>query len=137
MGPASKTRTSRVRTHQRTYLLRFVMGIFVSLLIAMVAFSLSANAQSFAYITNNSSKNVSVIDTATNTVVATVPVGNSPAQLAATPQGSFVYVTNYSDDTVSVISTANNAVVSTINVGMVSRCRGHAKRHVRLCHKFQ
>jgi YVTN family beta-propeller protein len=34
-----------------------------------------AAAQSFAYVTNSDSNNVSVIDTATNTVVATVPVG--------------------------------------------------------------
>ncbi len=31
------------------------------------------------YVANGSSNNVSVIDTATNTVVATVAVGNSPA----------------------------------------------------------
>ena len=32
----------------------------------------------FAYITNSWDNNVSVIDTATNTVTATVNVGNSP-----------------------------------------------------------
>ncbi len=37
-----------------------------------------SNTVPFAYITNQDSNNVSVIDTATNTVTATVPVGHSP-----------------------------------------------------------
>jgi YVTN family beta-propeller protein len=37
-----------------------------------------AAAASFAYVTNVGSNNVSVIDTASNTVVATVPVGFNP-----------------------------------------------------------
>jgi YVTN family beta-propeller protein len=36
----------------------------------------------FAYVTNSSSGNVLVIDTATNTVVATVPVGLGPFGVA-------------------------------------------------------
>ena len=37
---------------------------------------------------------VSVIDTATNTVIATIPVGSSPFGVAVTPDGSKVYVAN-------------------------------------------
>jgi YVTN family beta-propeller protein len=57
----------------------------------------SARAQSFAYVDNQNSNNVSVISTASNTVVATVAVGNNPRGLAATPDGSLVYVTNAND----------------------------------------
>ena len=46
---------------------------------------------------------VSVIDTSTNTVTTTMPVGNNPFEVAATPDGSKVYVTNADDNTVSVI----------------------------------
>ena len=60
---------------------------------------------------------VSVIDTATNTVVATIPVGNFPLGVAVTPDGTKVYVANFSDNTVSVIHTATNTVVKTIPVG--------------------
>jgi YVTN family beta-propeller protein len=67
-----------------------------------------------AYVTNVGSDNVSVIDVATNTVVATVPVGNSPLNVALTPDGAFAYVTNSSDRTVSVIDAASNAVVATV-----------------------
>ena len=35
-----------------------------------------------------------MIATATNTVVATIPVGNGPVGVAVTPDGSKVYVTN-------------------------------------------
>ena len=37
-----------------------------------------AEAAPFAYVANFTDTTVSVIDTATNTVVATVPVGNNP-----------------------------------------------------------
>ncbi|MGB9939582.1 PGF-pre-PGF domain-containing protein [Methanosarcina sp.] len=59
---------------------------------------------------------VSVIDTATNNVTATVPVGQSPGGVAVTPDGKKVYVAN-SDPTVSIIDTATNTVTATINVG--------------------
>jgi YVTN family beta-propeller protein len=59
---------------------------------------------------------VSVIATATNTVVATVPVGSiSPWGVAITPDGAFAYVTNKGG--VSLISTATNTLVATVPVG--------------------
>jgi YVTN family beta-propeller protein len=71
-----------------------------------------------AYITNLNDNTVSVIDTATNTVTATVPVGNFPNGVAVTPDGARVYVANVLDDTVSVIDTATNTVTATVTVGM-------------------
>src|SRR5947208_1591959 len=72
----------------------------------------------FVYVTNQGSfgegNTVSVIDTATNTVVATVAVGSGPNAVAVTPDGAFAYVGNTSTDTISVISTATNTVVATI-----------------------
>jgi YVTN family beta-propeller protein len=60
---------------------------------------------------------VSVIDTATNTVTGTIPVGAFPGGVAVTPDGSKVYVTDESSNTVSVIATATNTVSATIPVG--------------------
>jgi YVTN family beta-propeller protein len=65
---------------------------------------------------------VSVINTATNTVVATIPVGVSPSGVAVTPDGTRAYVTNAgsaapNSANVSVINTATNTVVATIPVG--------------------
>jgi uncharacterized repeat protein (TIGR01451 family) len=68
----------------------------------------------FAYITNFMSNSVSVIDTATNTVVATIAVGSRPFGVAVSPDGLRVYVANYAGSSVSVIDTAANAVIATV-----------------------
>jgi len=70
----------------------------------------------FVYVTNGGSHTVSVIATATNSVVSTIPVGNTPKGLAITPDGNYVYVANYVSSSVSVISTASNTVIETLSV---------------------
>ena len=47
-----------------------------------------AGASPYAYITNYGDDNVSVIDTATDTVTATVNVGTGPVGIAVTPDGN-------------------------------------------------
>ena len=54
--------------------------------------------------TNNGSNTVSVIKGASNTVVATVPVGPQPDDLAVNPVTNRIYVANTGDNTVSVIA---------------------------------
>jgi YVTN family beta-propeller protein len=73
-------------------------------------------AQNFAYVTNSGSGTVSVIDTTTDTVTATVTVGSRPFGVAA--NSTRVYVTNSGSNDVSVIDTSNNTVVATIPVGL-------------------
>ena len=58
-----------------------------------------------------------VIDTASNTVVATIPVGVGSSGVAITPDGTRAYVTNQISNTVSVIDTTTNTVVVTVPVG--------------------
>ena len=70
-----------------------------------------------AYIPNYVSDNVSVINTATNAVVATIAVGNQPYGVSNSPDGSRVYVTNFGSDNVSVTNTATNTVMANIPVG--------------------
>lgn len=66
----------------------------VAILLMFVGFGASATfAQTRAYVANDFDNTVSVIDIATNTVVATVPVGGAPLALAITPDGAFAYVT--------------------------------------------
>ena len=60
---------------------------------------------------------VSVIDTATNTVTATVTVGIIPIGVAVNPSGTEVYVANKESNTVSVIDTATNTVIAMVPVG--------------------
>jgi YVTN family beta-propeller protein len=64
---------------------------------------------------------VSVIDTATNTIIATIPVGGVLAGIDITPNGAFAYVAQESGNTVSVIDTATNIVTTVVPVGSVPR----------------
>jgi YVTN family beta-propeller protein len=73
-----------------------------------------ALAAPFAYITNQDDDSVSVIDTATNTVVATVAVGDKPYSAAVTLDNAHVYVANFSGNSVSVIDARTNTVTTTI-----------------------
>jgi len=60
---------------------------------------------------------VSVIDTATNVVTATIAVGTNPEGIAVTPDNSKVYVANAVSNNVSVIDAATNTVLATITIG--------------------
>jgi len=94
--------------------------VFGSNLMQRVVFLLFAVAASWAqaaplaYIANFGSNNVSVIDTTSNTVLTTIPVGSSPYAVAATPNGTRVYVTNANGNSTSVIDTATQSVVATV-----------------------
>jgi YVTN family beta-propeller protein len=77
----------------------------------------------YAYIPNFGDNTVSVIDTTTKAVTATISLplvggrGAGPYGAAVTPDGSTVYVANNSNGTVSVIATASNTVIATVPVG--------------------
>jgi len=59
----------------------------------------------YGYVSNAGSTNntVTVFDTLTNRVVATIPGFNNPQTIAITPNGQFAYVANVANNTVSVI----------------------------------
>ena len=89
--------------------------LFQTVLLSLLVFIAPPLAAApFAYITNSgaAANTVSVIDLATNTVIA-LPImgGANPFGVAVTPDGTRVYVTNDGSDTVSVISTATNTVI--------------------------
>ena len=56
--------------------------------VSALVFPVTATAAPFAYVTNSASDTVSVIDTATDTVVTTIAVGDNPAVVAITPDGT-------------------------------------------------
>ncbi|WP_239696425.1 MULTISPECIES: IPT/TIG domain-containing protein [unclassified Streptomyces] len=58
-----------------------------------------------AYVANRGSDTVSVIDTATHTVVENIGVGAGPTGLAVFPDGTHAYVVNAEANTVGVIAT--------------------------------
>ena len=69
-----------------------------------------------AYVTNGSSS-VHVIDTVTNELVATIPVGSVPIGVAVDPASDRLWVENINSSTVSVIDTGTNTVAATVGVG--------------------
>ncbi|MEO3761719.1 beta-propeller fold lactonase family protein, partial [Mycobacterium sp. B14F4] len=72
-----------------------------------------------AYVANQSSASVSVIDlsTSTPTVIKTISVGTKPTTVVASPDQKQIYVTNSWSNSVSIIDTQTNTVVGTIAVG--------------------
>ena len=80
-------------------------------------FAAVASAQPYAYIANIGGGTVSVINTGTHTLTATITVPGSPDGVAVTPNGAYVYIACQAAPTVSVISTASNSVVQTISLG--------------------
>lgn len=58
-----------------------------------------------------------LIDTASDAVVARIPVGMHPAHVVLTPDGRFAYVVNAGENAVSVVDASARRVVATIPVG--------------------
>jgi YVTN family beta-propeller protein len=82
---------------------------FVIMIVLCVA-SVSVNSAPFAYVPNWSNKTISVIDTSSNAVTASIPLAHYPSDVAINPTATRVYVTTEND--ISVIDTSSNSVVS-------------------------
>lgn len=90
------------------------LALVIALALTPAAF---VHAEPFAYITNQGSHDVSVIDLALQKVVATVPVGRSPAGVAASSRTGRVFVSNPDSKTISVIDMRTQQVVDTLEAG--------------------
>jgi gliding motility-associated-like protein len=80
--------------------------------------TVTPSSSGFAYVANYGSNTVSVINTASNSLVTNISVGKNPWGVAVSPDGTKVYVTNQTSNSVSVIDAATNSVSAVINVGM-------------------
>ncbi len=58
-----------------------------------------------------------VIDTVKDAVRTTIPIGESPINLAVTPDGAKIYVASYRSDQVYVIDAASNAIAAKFGLG--------------------
>ena len=74
-------------------------------------------AHSFAYVTNSGSNTVSVLDLGSMKVIATLPTGNNPTGVTASPTKDEIYVVNTDSGTVSVIDAVSNRIAGSISVG--------------------
>ena len=59
-----------------------------------------------------------MIDSITNTIIDSIPVGNYPAYVAYNPSNNNMYVTNHFSDIISVIHSTANSVIDTIPAGV-------------------
>ena len=86
--------------HSNNSWARGFMALFaIVLAMGLALAACPAEAAPFLYVANSGDSTVSVIDTATNTVVGfLIPVGNLPYGVAITPDGTKVYVTNLNDN---------------------------------------
>ncbi len=78
-----------------------------------VAINTSTNR---AYVVNEKSDSVSVLNLANNTLIATIPVGGNPKEIAI--NSTVAVVANSKTDNVSIIDLASNAVTKTLAVGV-------------------
>jgi YVTN family beta-propeller protein len=76
-----------------------------------------------AFISNADDHSISVVDVASRTLLATVPVGDTPWGVAVDPAGTRAYVSNRGTDdnplnTVSVVGAVSRSVSATVEVGV-------------------
>ena len=107
--------------------------------LALLYLAAPVAAQPYAYIPNYGSSTVSVVNTATNTVITTIPlpIFSYPFSIAANAAGTKVYI-GHSYRTLSVIDTATNTAAAAVALpqgcynGMAvnpSGTRGYAVSH--------
>jgi YVTN family beta-propeller protein len=103
------------------------LSFFITAIVALLCSSqpaLATKASPYIYVADTAFSGVfpqdalAVIDTATFSVVANIPLGviNAPLAGAVSPDGSTIYVIS-SQNNVSVINAVTNTVTKTINVG--------------------
>ncbi len=73
--------------------------------------------EKFAYIATGDANSVTVLDTATDKIIRTIPVGLDPWRAYASPDGKHMIVPNNGDQTVSVIDAKSHALVATLPGG--------------------
>jgi YVTN family beta-propeller protein len=67
----------------------------------------------YLFVCNKNKDTVSVVDTSSQRVIETIPVGRYPIWIACNPDGSLAYVCNMLDQSISVIDIPNLRVIRT------------------------
>ena len=73
--------------------------------------------EKFAYIATGDANSVTVLDTATDKIIRTIPVGLDPWRAYASPDGKYMVVPNNGDQTISVIDARSHTLVATLPGG--------------------
>ena len=72
----------------------------------LLALAATLSAAPFAYVPNEKSGTISVIDTATDRVMGEIKAGDRPRGLAVSPDGKFIYVSDQPHRALNVIDVA-------------------------------
>src|SRR3954467_12085676 len=104
---------SRLQSKRRT---RGMLGRLL-VAVAMTVLAVHQAGSYFAYVSNEKSNTVSVIDTNKRAVVRTIKVGQRPRGIAFTKDQKYVLVAVGDDDTIQMIDTKTNEVVDTLPSG--------------------
>jgi YVTN family beta-propeller protein len=107
------------------------------LLVTLMPPSASAQITAYAFVPNNTSNNVSKVQTLTNTVVGgPIAVGVNPHGAIVLPHGKSAYITNFDSNTVVAIDVINGAVRRVIPRAIVEPARAqHRRIRLRLDHR--
>lgn len=71
--------------------------------------------QNNLYIANSLGNNITIINTLTNAVIFSIPVGIGPERIVSTPNGEKLLISNTTDNTISVINFSTNTVETNIH----------------------
>src|SRR5215831_15523751 len=80
---------------KKTFLFGLALSTLVALCFGLSAFSNTAAQSDYILIVNKSDSTLTIVDTATREIKATVPTGQGPHEVSASPDGRFAYVSNY------------------------------------------
>ena len=97
----------------RNRILSGFLRLFIFSLLAAALALTPLHAQTVAYVTNNIEGSVSVIDTSTNAIVATIGGFSHPFCVTPSPDGTLLYVCNV-DGSVVAVNTATNTIITHI-----------------------
>src|SRR5687767_11012471 len=103
------------------FLPRSAQRLLFSLCAACVALltfvAAPAIAQPFAYVPNEGSGTISVIDTATDTVTGEIRTGGKPRGIALNPKTQMLYVSDSPSSTLKVIDVRTRETINQVSLG--------------------
>lgn len=114
MPSSVRLRRHRARWRLRLTALASVTAMAMGGLTVLNAPAAFAAGDPLLYTANRAANTVSVLDTVSNTVTGTIPVGNAPSGVSRNAAGTRVFVANSDDNSVSVIDTSTAAVIATV-----------------------